>query len=178
MMTKSLLCGVALTAALSQSALAGFPLEVGQFDFCFEPYDNCEEKLVDFINSAQERIDIAIYELDDRAVFKAIKAKFKENKIEIRLVVDSEKASGKKSLVSELADMGVKIRFGKQKGHMHNKFTIVDRKTVQLGSSNYAEHSFSRNQENMTYSSHPELVSQYVDYYQKLWKSSDPYSAK
>jgi phosphatidylserine/phosphatidylglycerophosphate/cardiolipin synthase-like enzyme len=69
---------------------------------------------------------------------------------------------------------GAAVRFGRQRGIMHNKFAIVDGKMVELGSFNYTHHASRANSENQIYLSNPKVVARFQQRFDKIWASADP----
>src|SRR5437868_3410157 len=90
---------------------------------CFSPSENCDKIIVDYIKSATKTIDMAIYSLALDDIHKAL-VEAKQKGVKIRIVADEEQASGDYSEIPEMVRKGFSIRFGSQKGSMHNKFTI------------------------------------------------------
>lgn len=141
-------------------------------EVCFSPNEPCDVKLVKFIDSAEKSLDIAIYDINiDELVHHAL---VKAKKIPVRFVVDRRQAKGSHSLVPLLFKAGAKIRYGHQRGIMHNKFTIVDGKAIEIGSFNYTNHAFKANRENQVYLWNPEIVERFRKEFEVLWNSGDP----
>jgi len=136
-------------------------------DTCFSPEEHCDEKLIHLVQSAEHSIDIAIYDinLDQLAHQLLVKSKTAT----IRILVDQRQSKEKKSAVSLLAKAGINIRYGHQRGIMHNKFTIVDNKIVETGSFNYTNHASIANNENQIYLASAKIVRRYHDRFEKIW---------
>ena len=52
---------------------------------------------------------------------------------------------------------------------MHHKFAIVDRKVVVQGSANWTQQAFFGNSENIIVTNQIELVSAFINEFEKLW---------
>ena len=91
-------------------------------------------------------------------------------KIPVRIIVDKRQAMGKHSLVSLLVKAGAKVRYGRQRGIMHDKFTVVDDKMIETGSFNYTHHATEANNENQVYLSAPSVVSKFHQRFEAMWK--------
>lgn len=137
---------------------------------CFSPDEPCSQKLLKFINSATKSIDIAIYSINLETIVEALIKKSK--KVKVRIVCDKLQAKGVKSKVLHLLENGVNIRYGKQKGIMHDKFTIVDNNMVQTGSFNYTNHASVANRENQIYLGNSSVVGRFADRFETIWDSS------
>ncbi len=162
----------------SSSAQAGLfkhpvaPVAPDYLEACFTPDEACDEKLVALIKNAKQSIDMAIYDINlDELVHQLL---VQSKSIPVRLVVDRRQSKGQHSLVSLLIKGGVEVRFGHQRGIMHNKFTIVDESILELGSFNYTHHASRANQENQLYLSAPKIVERYRERFEKMWKRADP----
>jgi len=139
----------------------------GKIEVCFSPDDPCDDKLIDFVKSAQKSIDIAIYDINlDQLVHQLL---IKSKSIAVRVLVDNRQSKGNHSLVSTLIKGGIQVRFGHQKGIMHNKFTIIDNARLETGSFNYTNHASRANNENQIYLSDLEVVGKYRERFEKIW---------
>jgi phosphatidylserine/phosphatidylglycerophosphate/cardiolipin synthase-like enzyme len=139
---------------------------------CFSPEEPCAVKLRKFIASARQSVDMAIYDINEESIVHELLTQSK--KIQVRIVVDRKQAKGNHSSVPLLVKAGAQVRFGKQRGIMHNKFTIVDGKMVQLGSFNYTHHASKANNENQIYLANPKIVERFQKRFEKLWAKADP----
>ena len=137
---------------------------------CFSPDEPCDVKLVKFIESAEKSIDLAVYDVTlDQVVHQIL---VKSKKMQVRIVVDRRQSKEKHSLVSTLIKGGANIRYGNQRGIMHDKFTIVDDKMIETGSFNYTNHATKSNQENQVYLSNSTIVERYRTRFDKIWSTA------
>ena len=139
-------------------------------EICFSPDEPCHYKLKKFIESATKTLDVAIYDLNEDSIVHAILVKSKQ--IKVRVVVDKKQSKGNHSQVSLLQKAGVELRFGHQRGIMHDKFVITDGARLETGSFNYTHHAATANQENQVYLSTPEILSRYNARFNKMWLDS------
>ena len=140
-------------------------------EVCFAPDGPCDLKLVKFIQSATTSLDVAIFDINlDQVVHEIIVA---SKKMPVRMVVDRREAKSPHSLVPLLVKAGVKLKFGHQKGIMHNKFVVVDGKMIELGSFNYTNGAAFKNNENQLYVGNPVIVSKYKARFETLWEMGD-----
>lgn len=137
------------------------------FEVCFSPEEPCDVKLAKFVQSAQKSLDIAVFDINlDKVVHEVLVA---SRKIPVRVLVDKRQAKGPHSLVALLVKAGASVRFGRQRGVMHNKFTIVDGKMIETGSFNYTNHAATSNSENQIYLSEPSVVERYKKRFEVIW---------
>ena len=149
------------------TALVSAPIDN---ETCFSPDEPCDIKLVKFVESAKASLDIAIYDINlDQLVHQIL---IQSKRIPVRIVVDKKQAHGSHSSVPLLQKAGVQLRFGHQRGIMHNKFTIVDGRRLETGSFNYTGHAATANQENQMYISTPNVVERYRGRFEKVWASA------
>lgn len=143
-------------------------------EVCFSPDEPCAAKVIRFVQSAQESLDIAIFDITLNELVNEIIAK-SQSKIPVRVIVDRRQAKGTHSLASKLSQAGIQVRIGSQKGVMHNKFIIMDHKMVQTGSFNYTLNASQNNSENQIYLTDPLVVGRYIKRFEQLWEKAKPF---
>jgi phosphatidylserine/phosphatidylglycerophosphate/cardiolipin synthase-like enzyme len=170
----SVLLGVStLTAStlfLSQNAHAANPA-AGMIDTCFSPMEACDLKLIAFINTSAKTLDVAIYSMTHAGIAAAIIAAQKRGVI-VRMVVDRQQSLGSSSLTGQLTAAHVNLRIGNLQGIMHDKYTLVDLRSVEAGSFNYSNNATVNNAENQIYLNDPTTVAKYENNFQILWANS------
>ena len=154
---------------VASDALVATPVDG---EICFSPDESCDVKLWKFIQSAQKTVDIAVFDITHPKIVHEILVASK--KLAVRVVVDRRQAKGNHSLVSLLVKGGANVRYGKQRGIMHNKFTIIDGKRVETGSYNYTNNATVNNQENQIYSGEEKTVKRYKERFDKMWNEATP----
>ena len=169
-----LLCGCFLF--LCETACA-------QTDVFFSPSKKCENTLVDFINNAQESIDVAVYSINNTNLVKALKQAH-DRGIKIRILTDRLQAAGKSSKVPELYAYGMNVRVHSKFKIEHNKFAIFDGKKASTGSYNWTNPASDKNSENCVFfTDNMAVVSDYQKRFDYLWqintkKASDDWFSK
>jgi phosphatidylserine/phosphatidylglycerophosphate/cardiolipin synthase-like enzyme len=143
---------------------------------CFSPEETCDDKLASFYDLADKSIDVAIYDINRPRLVEALIKKSKS--IPVRIVCDERQSKGPHSAITELVRSGVQVRFGHQKGIMHNKFSVVDGSVLETGSFNYTTHAATANQENQVYFIDPKMVSIFASKFEAMWTLAKPYGAK
>ncbi|MGZ3699798.1 MAG: phospholipase D-like domain-containing protein, partial [Bdellovibrionota bacterium] len=93
--------------------------------------------------------------------------------IPVRIVVDRRQAKGSHSGVKTLLQGGIELKYGHQRGIMHNKFVIVDGRALETGSFNHTHHAATANNENQIYLFKSAIVSRYRKRFEKLWAEGD-----
>jgi phosphatidylserine/phosphatidylglycerophosphate/cardiolipin synthase-like enzyme len=140
-------------------------------EVCFSPDEPCEERLARFVGSARKSLDLAIYDINLEEVGELLISFSK--KIPVRIVVDRRQSKERNSIVPTLESAGVKIRFGHQRGIMHNKFAIIDGARLETGSFNYTHHASLANQENQLYLTDSRLIARYQKRFNQMWERAN-----
>ncbi|MBI4790976.1 MAG: phospholipase [Chloroflexi bacterium] len=101
-------------------------------------FGGLDDKLTAFINTANTSVDMAIYQLDLPNVTQAMLAA-KSRGATVRVVTDVDVFDDPKENPSfkQLQAAGITVVAGNKNAIMHDKFVIVDRQAVWLGSWNF-----------------------------------------
>ncbi len=176
----SLLLFIAALIAITKSSLAptsaatvnSYLPSPGHIKLYFCPRDNCEQVLVDFINSAQFSLHCAFYDIGLEPVQKTLLEKSKQSstidvnstdvnsKIDVRIVTDND-------YLHKFNHSFVKAD---KWGLMHNKFCIVDGKAVSTGSMNPTNNDAHKNNNNLLLITSSLVAQNYEDEFQELWR--------
>jgi len=124
--------------------------------FC--PQENCTMILAKLLNSSQQSIDCALYDVDLPEILSVLTTK--SQAMPVRLVTDS--ATFKKVSYLPFA------QHGKNSSLMHNKFCIVDRRIVLTGSFNPARKSLLDNNDIVIITSRKPAAN-YEAEFEELW---------
>lgn len=106
-----------------------------------------DRDLVALIDAAQERVDVAAYDLDLETVTDAL-VRARERGVQVRLVTDGTHADEEPVTRMRQAGIPVVARPEEDRGLMHNKFVVVDGTWVWTGSWNLTENGTYRNNNN------------------------------
>lgn len=170
----SVLLGVstftAATLFFSPTAKAVNPA-AGLIDTCFSPMEACDQKLIAFINTSTKTLDVAIYSITHPGITAAIIAA-QTRGVKVRMVVDRQQSLGNSSLTGQLTAAHINLRIGNLQGIMHDKYTLVDMRSVEAGSFNYSNNATVNNAENQIYLNDPTTVAKYENNFQILWTNS------
>ena len=112
--------------------------------------DGLDEALASAIDRARVSLDIAAFELNSDALRNAIAAAHQRG-VAVRIVSDDYHGiqDSRDAHLRELAQAGVPIRDDDRSGLMHNKFVIIDGRSVWTGSWNYTVNGSYRNNNNV-----------------------------
>ena len=128
----------------------------------FSPDGHVSDRIIKAIDSSNSSIDLAIFDFTAQDIKQAFE-RVKNRGIKIRIIADSRQAKGAHSVIQSLLDEGfnIRIRHGKGRGIMHNKFAIFDGKLMVTGSYNWTNNAEHNNYENAIFISDSETISQY-----------------
>ena len=119
-----------------------------EIDVGFSPSQGGLGLVLKAINSAKQNICMATYSFTSRPVVSALMAA-QERGVKIKIVSDEKANSGKYTATRYLANHGFNVRLNGNYAIMHNKFIVVDNKTVETGSFNYSAAAVKKNAENV-----------------------------
>jgi len=128
--------------------------------FC--PRDDCADKLVNLVSSANKSVHCALFDLDLQDLIEAFDGK--SNEIDVRVVVDNENEKG-------LEDYDW-IRFDDTSQLSHNKFCVIDNNIVSTGSFNPTERCAYYNNNNFEIIYSEYLAKNYEAEFQELWQGN------
>lgn len=145
-------------------------------EVAFSPSGGATDLVTRVVASAQKDIYVAAYSFTSMPIAKAL-LHAKEAGVSIHVVVDNSQANpGSHSVAGLLASKGIPVRVDFVHAIQHDKYMIVDGKTVETGSFNYTASAESRNSENvLVLWNNPKLAEVYKADWQKLWDLAEPY---
>ena len=131
----------------------------------------CENLLIERIDSAKSEILIAIYSFSLDKIASSLISKHKEG-IRVRIKIDFTQANSKycRPTVAKLRKAGIEVLFIKmpKRVHMHHKFVIIDRVEVITGSFNFTYTASKKNWENMISVEDHDTAIQFLEAWSKI----------
>ena len=112
-----------------------------------------------------------MYYLSSKGIAQAL-VRAQENNVRVRIVLDQGQEIESASKSSYLIKHGFDIRYHLGFGLMHNKFAIIDGKTLVTGSFNWTLTAEERNEENLLIITDEETIRKYEERFDYLWKTS------
>jgi len=161
---------------------AGFAAQAPQAQVVeagFAPEASGEALTLKVIHAARERIDIAAAGLASPVLAKAL-LEAKKRGIEVRVVLQERGSRSKSALMAlnQLASAGMAMRTVTRDGARQDSYLIVDRRTVQTGSLDYAVAPGRSDSENVIVIwNNPDLAAAYLRHWQKNFEEGKPYRA-
>jgi len=138
----------------------------------FTPSLDCENAICFYLDTATSTIDIAMYNLTNPRIIDSIKFATDRN-VKVRIFLDKSMKTTRYEDLNILKEKDIEkdnleIRIYKKSGYMHNKYAIIDRKVVLIGSYNYTDHA-NKNAENLHTETNYKQIEVYQDNFDKLW---------
>lgn len=172
---------IALTCLPAAGAQAQDRADIrGHIEVAFGPEGGAEGLILQTIAAARTSIRLAAFAFSSPAIVEALVAARKRG-IDVRIVVDrkhnvdeDERGIGRAAL-GALTKAGASVRINGNYRIHHDKFMVVDERTVQTGSYNYAA-SANRNSENViVVRDDPAVAQQYLAHWQTRFDAGTRY---
>jgi phosphatidylserine/phosphatidylglycerophosphate/cardiolipin synthase-like enzyme len=156
------------------------PTPAGQvIEVAFSPREGSEELVVKAISSAQSSIGMAAYSFTSPVVAKAL-LNAKKRGVDVRIVVDENGNKSKASLaaLNLMVNASIPTRTISRYAIHHDKYMVIDKRTVQTGSFNYSKAASTSNSENvLVVWNNPDLALSYLKHWQDRFDQGKPYKA-
>ncbi len=122
------------------------------------------------IDAAQQSVDIASFDLDLQSIARAL-LQAHQRGVQVRLVIDDENLADETVLQTtrELSSAGIPIVYDRRQAFMHNKFVVIDRRVVWLGSWNLTDNDTYRNNNNFLRLELPPLAENYTREFEEMF---------
>jgi len=143
----------------------GTPVEI-----YFSPDDGVAERIIDLINGAQESIYFMAYTFTSQDIGTAIIERAHAG-VSVAGVMDTDQIlSNQGTEYDKFMQSGLDIRKDGNKGLMHHKVIIIDQKIVITGSYNFTKSAEISNDENIVIIFSPDVATQYLQEFQKVYE--------
>ena len=135
----------------------------------FSPGIEIKQTIANLLRDAKTSVDLCVFTITDHELSKQI-IDCKRRGLKVRIITDDEKTNARGSEIHQLEKAGIPIKIDHSHYHMHNKFGIIDKRIAITGSFNWTYTATKHNQENLLATSKFEIVKQYNDEFERLWK--------
>ena len=148
---------------------------IGEFKFSmhkvyFSPGTDILESISDLLKQAKQTLDICVFTITDERLAEDI-LNCHQSGVQVRIITDDEKMHDDGSAIKDLKNAGISVKIDHSRYHMHHKFGIIDSKIVFTGSFNWTYTASNHNQENLLITTNHDIVKQYKEQYELLWKA-------
>ena len=138
-------------------------------EVAFSPSSGAIELLQSTINDAKKSIDVAAYSFTSYKIVDAL-IEARKRGVKVQVVLDKGQKNRHYRAIEELQDAGIPVRFNGRYAIMHDKFMIIDSRTIESGSFNYTISAEKRNAENvLVIRNNKPLAAKFTENWQKLW---------
>ncbi len=121
------------------------------------------------LENAKKSIDICVFTISDQSLSKRLLDAHRRGVI-VRIISDDQKVNDRGSQVYNLKKAGVKVKIDHSRYHMHHKFGLIDKRISFTGSYNWTYTATKHNQENLLITTNYDIVRQFGEEFEKLWK--------
>jgi len=135
----------------------------------FSPGKEIKQTIAKLLHDAQNSVSLCVYTITDHELASQIIACHRR-RLKVQIITDDEKVEAKGSEIHKLKKAGIPIKIDDSHYHMHNKFGIIDQRIAITGSFNWTYTATKHNQENLLATTKFEIVKQYRDEFERLWK--------
>ncbi|MBI3440910.1 MAG: phospholipase D family protein [Proteobacteria bacterium] len=161
----SLLCFLTLQPAAVGAA--AYAETATMFEDAFSPRQGATELVVKTINEAKKSVHVAAYSFTSKPIAEALITAHDKG-VDVEVVLDKSQRNGR--MVQYIKDHGIPTRINDHYAIMHDKFIVIDEKTLELGSFNYTAAAEKRNAENvLVLHGAGKIVEDYSKQWEKLW---------
>jgi len=153
--------------ALSSPTFAGSVT----FEDAFSPHQGATELVVKTIGEAQKSIHVAAYSFTSKPIADALVSAHDKG-VDVEVVLNKSESKGR--MMKYIRSHGITTRINYRYSIMHDKFMVIDEKTLELGSFNYTVAAEKRNAENvLVVRGADKIISDYSNQWKKLWDESE-----
>ncbi len=124
------------------------------------------DALLEAVNSAQKSLDIAIYNFSEPSLANAV-IRAKNRGVQVRLVMESDNLS--KPVPKRLLSAGIPIIGDGQDSLMHDKFMVIDGKTLLVGSANFTINGLNTDNNYLLQINDPDLAEAYSEEFESMF---------
>lgn len=131
-----------------------------------------DEAVIADINAARHQVDVASFDYNLSSINQALIAAHQRGVL-VRLVLDDGNLDDEEMarLTGELEKAGIGIAWDQRQAFMHNKFVIIDRTVLWVGSWNLSVNDTYKNNNNILRFAIPELAANYEAEFEEMFAS-------
>ena len=147
-------------------------------EVAFSPSPEAGELVEATVDSAEHSIDAALTLVRSKSLTKSLIAAQRRG-VQVRVILEKRELD-EDYYIDKMQKKGILVHIASRyfPGDMHDKYIIVDNKTVQTGSFNYKGKSIKRNAEDViVIKDDTAIAAKYHEDWQKIWDQSTEYKA-
>ena len=144
----------------------------GWYEVYFVPGDDVEARLIDLANDADKSIYAAIHELSVEDITTAFIDAHNRG-VEVKVVIekdysDPDEHTHSAAQYDRLDELGL-VKTDDRSALMHNKFVVIDNRTVWTGSANLTERGVNHNNNNVILIESVQLAENFTTEFNEMW---------
>lgn len=144
----------------------------GSIQVFFSPKGGATAAIIEAIGGAQNTILVAAYSFTSSDIAQALLAA-KKRGLKIKIILDKSQMSQKYSAATFFSNQGFDLRIDVKHAIYHNKFMIIDEKTIITGSFNFTKAAEFKNAENLLIiKNNQNLAERYKDAWIHDWQQA------
>ncbi|MBA1446791.1 MAG: phospholipase D-like domain-containing protein [Chromatiales bacterium] len=168
------------------------PLELGDLRLYMGPQelggpDDLESPIVEFIEQAQKKLDVAIQELESEPIARAL-VNAAHNGVSVRLVLEGDylieredlddvfvqcgKKEQNRSMLNALHRAGINAKLDYNPRIFHQKFMVRDRSAVLTGSTNFTPTGTQKNLNHLVTVQDQKVAREYASEFREIWSGA------
>jgi len=143
-----------------------------RIDVGFSPDAGAEALSIKAVASAKKSIHLAAYSFTSKPIAQAL-IQARRRGIDVRCTLDKSNTHSKsgRAAANLLVNAGIAVRIDSKHAIHHNKYMVIDRRTVETGSFNYSKAAASSNAENVIVVwDNQELANRYLQNWNLHWE--------
>ena len=151
-------------------------------EVAFSPYEGAEHLIVDVINSSEKSVRLAAYSFTSPPIVKAL-VDARKRGVDVQVIVDYDnnigmKSGAAKAALNLLVNNQIPVKLITAYAIHHDKYIVVDDKTVETGSFNYSKAAQNKNSENiLVLWNRPDIAHKYIAHWQDRFNGGSVYQS-
>jgi phosphatidylserine/phosphatidylglycerophosphate/cardiolipin synthase-like enzyme len=140
--------------------------------YSFSPRGSTQDRIIAAINASKKTITAAIFSFYSLPVAEALVDAAKRG-VDVQMIVDRVQGS-QSPVIKYVMDNGVKLRWtrGHNKGVMHHKYSVMDKKLLMTGSFNWSNNAQMNNLENMFYTTNGHYIKGFTQEFNEVYETA------
>ncbi|NWI71288.1 PLD6 hydrolase, partial [Todus mexicanus] len=141
---------------------------------CPLPRRDCSlSRLLRRLLSARSSLELCVFAFSSPQLGRAVLLLHRRG-VRVRVVTDAQYMALHGSQIGRLRLAGIPVRHDQERGFMHHKFAIVDRRMLITGSLNWTTEAIQSNRENVMVVEDEEYVKLFLEEFEKIWEEYNP----
>lgn len=138
-------------------------------DAHFSPQDNVEDIVVQRLSDASESVKCSLYGITNKRITATL-IKKKKAGLDVTLCLDKTQSAGQSSTHGQLGKAGVEIVIKKTGVLEHNKFCVIDRQRVLMGSWNFSGNAQKQDNSQVDISGCADIVDRFTGAFKTIYE--------